>query len=1753
MQKPNKFPAILLALLMVGTVLLVSPASSYPVTAAQQTTAEAEFGPGAPYGSWENKIETHAFYLHDGGNAPAGLEVPDQYLSSALPLSDTPASRELQGTAELTDIISFPLADHALAREEVRLYGFGAAVYAICSADPLLSGTALFAEFHIEDLEDDGTWDRRDHNGGDPGVAPYRSMSLEGGLVPWSPAAAGIVAPADEGLVSSVALTQFSGYTNFQNPLAGNGLYFDETVRVVLELSIDFLSPDCEMYFDAPGAASRLFVQSDSARMSSWIEDSEGVPRSGIPSAQSRGAADRIVTFRHLQSSPWPGAGPTMSTDMECNAEDGCDVSRMDSLQIRRLNDNDVINSDWLLLDSENTIHANDIVDYRRTFQYDAETVDGVYRMEFAKEELPLPGDGWPTPRPWELVEDFNIGLKDLELGLAPFETPTHLINRGETTEFRFRLTNHGSDNDLVVLGVSQPGSGWTAQLDTSLASLAGGADAFVTLTVTTSEATAIGATRSITVTATSQYEEVPTRTFTVDVTTTSTILNDVEIHAQRDTVRMSPGTTESVGLTVINRGHAADNFVIAPNLPSDAANWGLAVSPLAVQLPAGGMSEVLVTLTAPGEVPEGFTFELDVDARRVGDASVVDDAIVTIELFVREGLQIDVLGPTTKGMREIADTFCRDSNLGFVSCETPEEAEDTDPLFGGDSVSDSDYDTSVIHRLRLTNSGDAPLPLEVDLYWDNGAISGETDSGACDGLTADTLVGQIGLGTADGVPDGWRFRYADDIGTPFPGVGSQPRAHEPHPKSDPLVIPARDTIDIFLEMGYLEGDVCGELANVDGSQEVSSSYSRIAAMTFDFKSTTDTTLRESVTLVNSVQDFGGIVGENIYTGAVRGVGIEPFLDGDTRAPATETEPAVFELLAFNEGNELDDLIIDISDSEEGWDYTIAPVPGRHVPSTIVCDPVEEELLRFRCNGVGIYDEIALRVTATPGPAVKIGDRAAFEVRVTSGDDPSKRDTLDLTARLAGTYAYEVRMDNREIDVTVGDQVSVPFTIENIGTEGDTYSVAIFQADPAYNARIGGPTEVFVPGGHRYTGIVTMDVPSTAPVGQAELLELFIDSPNVPAIKASAFIRPVAASALTVEPVDTSGGVIRDALIPERGVATTVNFRATHATGSLDDVDFSVDSNTLPRGWSASPVTVTETLAGTPQSTATASFQVTAPEDALGSSRVPLRIHAELAGAPTTAHAADLILNVASQFGIGLSVIEGTEQVISAGDDAVYTVVVENLGLASDTVTLSASGAPPGWTSTLDQVTIPLGPLQREEVTLTIRSPTSAAPGTVATTILFASSASDPTASTGVEILTNIGRFELDAAGPIDQIFRAPQEVVTRVFNITNNGTVPDRVTVAAALDTAGLANHVTFSIEPTVVELDPGESADILLEATVGAGMPPGSELIFSVTGSSTLDPASPAAAATAEAAFRVLEYEADDIDGDGTLEYAIDRDRDSGNGFEEFRENLSPSGFNSVALDMTTFLSNAARTAFTAQVADDDGNVTMVLIHEVDGDRDGLRDHFVDHNADGLPDVYWDADDQAFDQLTVQRDIDADGILDYFMSLDDDDDLDAVYNLRSGRFTYLLQLEIDGDGRLDYVVDKNGDGTRNPNEAVLLSNSGNLVSIVKVDMTGNGDLDDVVDANGDGVPDHFVPAGSSDGISIKVKDVTGDGVNDWTYDADGDGREDSYYNPQDGSVGTIDVAENFVELIKEYWYVLILFGLVTVLFVVLVAVTRR
>lgn len=1629
-----------------------------------------------------------------------------------------------------------------------RIKEVSATIYANCAGagDPTLapvpSSVGMNVEVHV--LKQDGT--RRDHTGGNDGV-----KGLGGDSFPIAP----LVNTPD-------TVTAFSGSMELTwNPaidVSNSGQHIRAGEKIEIELSIDQDAP-CRVHFGSFDYSSHFTIVADTGRVNAWVEDrsafgdvdNDGQFAFGLPAAEKSASSERRFSAQVVHASLLPGRNVEAcgydedddDNDIPGTADTRCLLEETYNdygIRFRELETNDL----WYHQESDGdvpvgtgaedvqvqAIRSKELTDDPRgslqriqyDFTYPPTLPEGEFRFEVYH-----PSFGFATS------PVVIFGLKGIALDFIGNEV--HEVNLGQPTEFRFTTKNIGAEDDTVIITVSQPGGNWEVDIDDRFHFLkANGGESTFTVTLTPpSTGITAGDTKSVTVTAISQnFDEVDpvSKSVTAEVkydclVTTSGCKVDhgVDIDADFSEIDIAPGQEVRVtGVRVTNLGTAQDNFLVQPSVPAANPGWIVTAVPPSVSPKAGSIEDVELIIQAPTTVATGTEIPLSLDVVRVGDSTVSD--IMVVNLVV--DLVLDVVLDS-----DFASAKIRTKSLPYCPGE---EVPDLSGAAGSecsqDYVEDADADASALFEVAITNPGPQAETYTVRSSW----FAGSGLNGGCDG---------------SGSPDFWRVRLgeADDIGDQAPTAKSV---------STQVTVPAGGTETRYVQLGYSMGSITPifdpflGLLGCPGSDP--NTVSDDAGLRLAIRSTADSALEDTIDFYVERVEQSTAAGPNQYPATTHGTAALLPLDDPTAfrgVQAGESDSHSFE--ARNTGNEFDNITVSVQQDTSG-DFTrsleyVGSIPV-DPPADPRCTSQNADDTSWFCTGMGVHDVALFDLVVEADQDLLVGDRDIADVRVTSVSDGSKIDSLRFTTDVVGEFLFSGTGLVANKDVRTEDTALLPFAIRNLGTADDTYTVSLLDGEADYLPRL-SETSVFVPAGKNHFGSLAVTVPSGEPLDSEATFLLRIASQGDPGRQANVGFTTTVVSTTSLT---LAGDPSNTVDIVDRGVATRFTVTATDPdAGAGDTVDFTRSS--VPLGWSITNVTATDDVLFDSNGEASVTYEITVPEDALASSRLPVHIVADSSSGKSDG--TDIVFRLADTFGLSAERIDEEINAIVPGGRLAYQVRVTNRGLSADTVLLSTTSiTEEGWTVQFDPAQVNLGPLESRIVDVLVDAPSTAPANQSIAFSLIAQSENDPAEQIQVPFTVLVGSYDLGLDKvPTGDVSVAPGGSGSFVFTVNNTGNLVDEVSVSAVLDSLAYEDDSSLTVTPATFDLDPGATRDVLVEWSVGRGIPSEVDLSATFRFESLLAPTTAPVDGSATFGMETFRFVRDDVDGDGLDEFAIDRDQDSGSGFESFLDIYDGTGKRTQSAALTQFLTDEARESFNVQITNATGETVTVFRFVLDGDGDGRVDHMLDDDGDGLPDQYWDPDRGLVSQLDTFKDVDADQVPDYFVDLDGDGRFDVVYLLSQGRFVPLLQRDVDNDGILDYVVDADEDGELDADETVLLSRSGGLLTVQKIDVTGNGELDSVFDLDGDGIPEYFIPAGSEDSIEIVLRDVDGDGEQDWTYDADGDGKRESYYSPATQESGLIDSEGVFLDSLGEYWYVGAIFGVVLVLFIILMAVTRR
>lgn len=1279
--------------------------------------------------------------------------------------------------------------------------------------------------------------------------------------------------------------------------------------------------------------------------------------------------------------------------------------------------------------------------------------------------------------------------------------------------------------------------------------------------------------------------------------------------------VNIGPGATRAIPVLVENKGNGFDRFVVS--LTGAPAGFTASASPALLELDAKSQGATLLNVEAPNNAVGGTQFTLVMKASRLDDLGVSDTQAFTVKVVVIDRFTFGAFNSTAQDSSPVFLTGTPAKPvLHWLRDEGPDATPATTGVgsWNGDADPDRDYDQSALFRLVLSNEGDfSDIYTLTPFVLTSGDSQAATLAGGAagrDALGYQDLAGCDGSTTADGKNDGWLFRMFEpkDREAASAKFSDAPQDFTTTKRvwQENITVAPKTSKVVYVEMKWIvpspvAASACEGASNRAQGSDTAANGARAAdpapghAVLIEAVSKNDPSHRATQALNTRIVGASATAagtpptrqGSQTYSHQVNRVYLHADNNLVSKVVSTDAggRSARYDLRAVNGANEMDTLRITIpqftcasgvTDSSRCWEHgfealdkngVFTNTAGKPLGGTCTnpavanpSSPLSSRIVAFECT-MGAYDEVAFKAFSIAPAAGAIGDVDNIRVTATSKDSFSAAtavfDDVAVITRITGTYALDLVTPAAAVPAPIhpGETTAIPVTLRNLGTNDDNVTVDL--RDLLANGWTGDfsvPNPVFVPAGRQVDLLLFAHAPAAAATGAVQKLEVRATSLDSPAI-APPVDNVTVRAIVQANPTQLSVSGVPQNVVADPGEEITLTARATRDSGAAKKVNFTLDPTSVPTDWVVTQA-LTNPAGGHAYATTggvtskDVTFKVRAPAGALGTSRGALRVVANDGVASDFTH---LGVSLSTpNLGVDLEAPEGLQVYVAPGEASKVRLTVENLGVGQDVIRLTAGALPPGWNAVFDAGNVTLQPLQKRSVNVTVTAPSALAAGQ-SRLLTFIATTSDGVRTDTVQVNFTTGHSILGVAAQVTGVLRQlPQEAFTFTVSVNNTGDLPDAIEMRSGL-TGAFKDVVKMAFEPATLDLEPGHGADVLVTVTFPAGLAPNLDVPLVIEAASAGPFLHSVGAVTV--ATKVLDHKVRDVDGDLTQEYAVDRDLDSANGYEQFRDPNVGTGA-SKAVDAGSMLSAAAKSRFTVTTTVN-GTTNQTVRYTFDPDGDKKTDLLVDRDADGKPDVYWDPDRGYSHVIPVLKDVTKDGREDYFFDLDGEGGLhlDVYYDPIEGRTGRLLQIDIDNNGVLDYVVDANGNNQPDLSETVLFGGpEGTIASIRETaDVDGDGKLDSVIDEDGDGKPDYFVPNGKSAGVPIVLEDVDGDGVDDWTYDTDGDGRRDAYYNPVTKKSGLIDTRGDFFEELGKYWYIGALFGVVLVLFVVLLMVTRR
>lgn len=309
-------------------------------------------------------------------------------------------------------------------------------------------------------------------------------------------------------------------------------------------------------------------------------------------------------------------------------------------------------------------------------------------------------------------------------------------------------------------------------------------------------------------------------------------------------------------------------------------------------------------------------------------------------------------------------------------------------------------------------------------------------------------------------------------------------------------------------------------------------------------------TLLYSKTLIGANDGIDHNPGHMLHSVAVELAPGQPDVGLANIDPASTAQYATYNIVATNTGNEYDDMTISVDDGHNGWKHSVRPLPvpqslpgpinlqssgiipsGQTLtaptsdpPSTAVggnapprtsrdCKITDTASQIMLCHSIGVGDTIYVQIIAKPPSGAAVGSYDDMAVTVNSERaylmNPAPQTggvAKHITVRsfVQGIFGFALLHPNDSLTGYRGQTIAFPFTIKNVGTTNDVYSVAVDKADAAHyagwNPQLSSSQLVAVPAGYDYHGFVSMTVP-TDPTASPITDPLFFQGDTPPAVQ----------------------------------------------------------------------------------------------------------------------------------------------------------------------------------------------------------------------------------------------------------------------------------------------------------------------------------------------------------------------------------------------------------------------------------------------------------------------------------------------------------------------------------------------------------------------------------------------------------------------------------------------------------------------------
>ncbi len=775
-----------------------------------------------------------------------------------------------------------------------------------------------------------------------------------------------------------------------------------------------------------------------------------------------------------------------------------------------------------------------------------------------------------------------------------------------------------------------------------------------------------------------------------------------------------------------------------------------------------------------------------------------------------------------------------------------------------------------------------------------------------------------------------------------------------------------------------------------------------------------------------------------------------------------------------------------------GWNITIRPRNGELDEKK---NPWKEEarmsnFVPSRGRSENFYDqefEVQVRAPLNGTSRISAGDKVAFSL---AGPGPVY---LDFVAEVSQLANVSVRADTRTEFVRPASQTAFTLYLANNGSIATPVSIRsrVTEETPSPERWSVTQQNLNLSNGENRTVALIVGAPGDASQDNRAVINVSVSFPRFPLDPKS----PNVTRYLTLTAVVKTESKLRLTAIPSAVQAApggTASFQMQLA--NLDPRRVSYNVRVAPiLNWTEA-VPPSGTVEG--ESITRFGYVLTVPTDVLRDRSYQSVVKVSEVGNDANFDVAVVTIDIIGGEPFPLAQAVLTQKLIDRGATATFEVGVKNLGNAPGTFPLEAQALDGSWlawpasdeagTRVIPNVTV--APGERKTVYLAVRAPRVVPEGTAMPVTLTAFNRNfDRNSAATVKALVHDYALDLDVRpSRVDIVAGESAEFNLRVTNLGNGND-----TINLTADKGALADwRVAFSGQS--LELAPGATTEVRLTVTSPLGgtsptssLPTPRDYTFAVNGYSG-DGLRAGVTRNDSAALvvKVVNYVAFDVDGDGDVELAVDRNKRSQDGFEIYREVHRTA--KSVRSQLVDNLSGK-----------EDGKITFLIeVPESDGGYDGIAD------------TYFDPNDLLLYAIEFTPDVNRDATPDYL-------------------------LDTDGDGVIDKAWDT---ATRS------------LWKVTTIHAFGGTLPQFLVDTTDDGTPDRYYdPVKNLVTNTIPLKDRNKVGI-----DTDNTGRTDKIFNLEDSSVTDAQVA-GVATFARSYWYVFVLFGIVVVMFGIVLARRRR